>query len=405
MKSSGLRKTKTKILFNLVIISLLFFPFSNIRSETLEDLNRIINEKKSTIDNLNKQQLIYQNKIKQKQQEGVTLNNEISILNTKIASRTIGIETTNLQIENLELEIRATNMELEKKQNELNFSKENIKESLRQLYKEEDNNNSLKALLLNQNLSDFFDEISKLKSIQSSLQEKVEKIKNLQNWLTQKNDSLTKSKQDLEGLKTQLSTEQEKLKDEQGAKFIFLSRAENDEKKFNKLLAELRKEQNDANNLIASYEQKARELLAKKNAGKTQTSEALSWPVPSRTVTTYFHDPDYPFRSIFEHPAIDIRAAQGTAVRAAASGYVAIAKDNGYGYNYIMIVHNNGLSTVYGHISKISARTGDFVVQGDIIGLSGGMPGTLGAGRLTTGPHLHFEVRMNGTPVNPLNYL
>ncbi len=398
-------KNTNKIILSMIISSMLFFPFYNSKSESVDELNQMINEKKKMIEQLNDQQKAYQTKIKQKQQEAISLNNEISIINTKIISREVAIKSVELQQQSLELEIRVINTEISKKENEIKLTKEGVKNALQELYKEEDKNNALTTLLLNENLSDFFDEISRLKSMQSDLQLKIENLQEMKNWLETKNTSLNKSQEEFAKLQQQLELEQNKLEEDQSVKITFLSQTQNDEKKFNKLLSDLRKEQSEANNLITNYEQKARELLTKNKGLENLKNEVLSWPVPSKTVTAYFHDPDYPFRTVFEHPAIDIRAAQGTSIRAAASGYVAITKDNGYGYNYIMLVHSNGLSTVYGHVSKILVKTGDFVLQGDVIGLSGGMPGTLGAGRLTTGPHLHFEVRLNGTPVNPLNYL
>ncbi len=395
---------QNKKLLVILLIAFVFFPIIKIKSETVEELNQKIIEQKRAIEELSSQQQAYQVKIRQKQLESKSLNNEISILDNQIASRTIGVQTTKLQIDNMDMEIKAVQLEIQKKEKEIEINKESLKGSLQELYKEEEKSDILKVLLLNDNINDFFDELSQLKSLQSDLQQKVNDLKNLKTWLEEKNKSLEASKAELVKLEEQLEGEQMQLKNDQDVKFMYLSRAQNDEKKFQKLLTDLRKEQQQANSMISQYETKARKLLAQKQ-GQIQDSGDFVWPVPSKYVTSYFHDPDYPFRAIFEHPAVDIRASQGTPVKASASGYVAIAKDNGMGYNYILLVHNNGISTVYGHISKINVKTGDFVIQGDVIGLSGGMPGTPGAGRLTTAPHLHFEVRVNGVAVNPLNYL
>jgi murein DD-endopeptidase MepM/ murein hydrolase activator NlpD len=127
--------------------------------------------------------------------------------------------------------------------------------------------------------------------------------------------------------------------------------------------------------------------------------------MPGRGITAYFHDGAYRDFYGVPHEAVDIRAYQGSPVVAAAPGVVFKAKDNGFGYNYIAIVHSGGLVTVYGHISEIMVKKDDVVRAGDLIGLSGGMPGTRGAGFMTTGPHLHFEVIDNEVHHDPLDYL
>jgi murein DD-endopeptidase MepM/ murein hydrolase activator NlpD len=98
------------------------------------------------------------------------------------------------------------------------------------------------------------------------------------------------------------------------------------------------------------------------------------------------------------HAGIDIPLPTGTGLRAAASGRVAIAGwVGGYG-NYICIQHSGALSTCYGHLSSIGVSVGQQVSQGQVIGSSGNTGNS-------TGPHLHFETRVNGNPVDPLGYL
>ena len=99
------------------------------------------------------------------------------------------------------------------------------------------------------------------------------------------------------------------------------------------------------------------------------------------------------------HTGMDLAVPTGTPIRAALGGTVTVSKYNagGYGY-YVIIDHGNGLTTLYGHCSQLLARVGQTVQAGDIIALSGS------TGR-STGPHLHFEVRVNGERTNPRAYL
>ena len=136
------------------------------------------------------------------------------------------------------------------------------------------------------------------------------------------------------------------------------------------------------------------------------SSRQFVWPVdPFKGISAWFRDPSYTGVFGVQHNAVDIPQYQGTPVIAPANGVVYAAKDNGYGYSYIILAHSDGLMTVYGHISEILVEEGEIVTQRSIIALSGGMPGTKGSGYMTTGPHLHFEVHLNGQFVDPLDYL
>jgi len=134
-------------------------------------------------------------------------------------------------------------------------------------------------------------------------------------------------------------------------------------------------------------------------------SISIQWPLkPVYGISALFDDPEYEKIFGMPHNAIDIPALQGSTIGAAAAGTVEEVVDNGLGYSYISVRHN-GYVTLYGHISAFLKAPGDKVAAGEAIALSGGMPGTKGAGNLSTGPHVHFELISGEGHINPLPYL
>lgn len=132
----------------------------------------------------------------------------------------------------------------------------------------------------------------------------------------------------------------------------------------------------------------------------------LAWPVKNPRITTYFHDNGY-FEALgSHHDAIDIGIPQGSPIYAPADGYVYfINPPTPTGYGYFAIKHPNGFMTVYGHISEINLKKFDKVTAGQLVAKSGGAKGTPGAGPMTSGPHLHYEVFKNAEAVDPLAYM
>jgi len=98
------------------------------------------------------------------------------------------------------------------------------------------------------------------------------------------------------------------------------------------------------------------------------------------------------------HTGIDLRGDTGEPVRATATGKVTIAgRQGGYG-NMVEISHGNGLATRFGHLSSIGVKVGQVVRIGEIVG-------NIGSTGFSTGPHLHYETRVNGQPVDPQKFL
>ena len=133
-------------------------------------------------------------------------------------------------------------------------------------------------------------------------------------------------------------------------------------------------------------------IAASRGAGDNAKSGALAWPIRGKINSPFGS------RSRGFHSGIDIQAKTGDPIYSAAAGTVIMASySGGYG-NLVTVDHGDGLTTLYAHLSKINVKVGQVIGDQELVGLAG----TTGR---TTGPHLHFEVRINGSPVNPVNYL
>jgi murein DD-endopeptidase MepM/ murein hydrolase activator NlpD len=175
-------------------------------------------------------------------------------------------------------------------------------------------------------------------------------------------------------------------------------------------LVELYRDREGAERLLLQSLRELRDAQGRA-AGLTQGrlgdgAVSLRWPVePLYGLSAMFDDEGYEEQFGFPHRAVDIPVEQGSIVRAAADGVVADLRDNGLGFNSLLMEHRGGVATLYGHLTAFFVDEGGRVRAGDPIGRSGGRPGTPGAGLLSTGPHLHLEVIAGGERRDPLDFL
>ena len=158
----------------------------------------------------------------------------------------------------------------------------------------------------------------------------------------------------------------------------------------------------EINNLAAEIQETNKLVVTSRSNSTTRgyvdyvdyiRNESFLWPTTSTLITS-----SYGYRWSSFHTGVDIGASWGSDVYASMSGVVVCSSWQGnYGY-YIQIQHDSQIVTCYAHNSELLVSVGDYVEQGDIIAKSGSTGNS-------TGPHLHFEIKINDSFVNPLNYL
>jgi len=391
---------------------------------------------------------VLEDKIQDTEEKLIPIAEEINSLEVQIERLDGQVRLTKEKIINVELliaekmiEIKESLKDLEKAELELKIQEQVVLDFIKLLYGEQSKYldiegkeaSSLKLLLEEGTISESLMGEEYVAVMEETGRAIFHELEEKRRALEAHQLKLLKDQEDLDYLYVQLNNEKRILEESRVNKEQLLEQTQGEEQKYQLLLEESKREQLESAIAVQSLQENiqmietALDALDKNLKGATQaenvgdltlSSEALEilseddlpdgqkpfiWPVPQNVITATFRDPSYPYS--FEHNAIDIRAQQFTEIHAPADAYVSEVADNGYGYSYLVLAHKNNLVTVYGHVSEFLVEPGMTVRQGDVVALSGGTPGTLGAGSYTTGAHLHFEVWKNGAAVNPQLYL
>lgn len=410
---------KLKTILSLCLVGVFFVPFmlgSVVVAEGAAPGESQKNALKARNEELKKELQASKSSIQQEGDKKNQLDNQINIVKEQI-------DNSNQYISSLEKEIRA----LEKRIEDINLDMEKqmaiLVEALNTIYINGGEVYAIDIIFQAKTFEDFFDKAEMVRSVSNTIEEII-------NQLNAKMKEIEESKAEIESKRVAAEEEMKILKSNQEDLQVMLDESE-------AILAELQTQEQDVKKHIDEndeelkrieaeieryYQQKKieeerrkREEELKKESGTSSSGTSSSgtssstvkgtgtyiWPVPGYSyISSDYYDTA---GRTSMHGAIDIAGAgiYGSRVVAADAGEVIFVNSSGWGGGYgkyVIIDHGNGKSTLYAHMSNVAVQKGERVQQGQAIG-------AVGSTGNSTGPHLHFETRLNGKKYNPLTEL
>jgi len=371
--------------FNLISTASPKFIYSQSLEDELEQIQQEREETQGKIKEVKKQEQQYINQVKEVEGQLLGALSELDNLNTKLSEAKSEVDKATIEMVLKEEELKRIEEELKEKIRILN-------DRVAAIYK--NGNSSILEILLK--AEDFLDFISKLKLMNLFAEQDTQNILEVK-----------EKKTATIGIKKSIIDLREKQKEHEDKVKQLVVQAEQEKREIEDIYNEkenLLSRTTDNKNALISMEKE----LGKKEAEVTRILESykygsapsgkFAWPVAGRIQSGFgnrYH-PIFGYNRF--HSGIDIVASYGTPVKAADGGQVVQAGYfGGYGYS-VMLYHGGGFATWYAHLSSINVSMGQSVQRGQVIGL-------VGSTGWTTGPHLHFEVRINGAAQDPRAYL
>lgn len=342
---------------------------------------------------LEKKQANLKSKISQLESNQADAQTQVDALNELISNLKEQIDTANRKIAAEEAEINSLQAEIDEKDAEIEESYEKFKSRVRSMYIAGDITGGLEILLS----ADDFDDMLSTTTYISIMSEHDDAIvsaltEDKEGYQAQK-ALVEEKKVAIEREKAELSSKKEELDTQKAAADSKLSQIAADKAVLQEEQIKIDKEMAKARAALDAIVNAA----AANSRDTTYVGGTWRWPAPGYgRISSKFGWRSW---SKSYHKGIDIAAPSGANIVASNAGKVVVSSFNAGGYgNYVILDHGGGYMTVYGHFSRRLVSVGQQVSRGQVVGLCGS------TGR-STGPHLHFEIRVNGVAQNPLNYL
>ena len=373
---------KRKSRFAMIVAILLMLTFAVETSlASAATLSQIRNNIK------NKQRELNESKAKEK-----SLGDQVNSLEQQINSKQSDINELEASISEAQAKLETLEVELAAAEEKVNTQNENLNARLRNMYK----NGSvgfIDVLMDSGSFSEFLNNLSLVEKVYTSDQDVLEELQKAY-------DEIDAKKKEIETLQAELSESKATMEEQK-------SSLEADKASVEKKKSEIAADSAETQRELDKLEADAQALTSSiRNSGSSSSSSKynggiMAWPVPScHTISSGYGGRIHPTTGKYKfHGGLDIPGSYGSAIVAANSGKVIWAGNRGDSYgNYVIIDHGGGVSTLYGHSSKVLVSTGQSVSRGQRIA-------NVGSTGRSTGPHCHFEVRINGSRVNPNPYV
>lgn len=388
-----------KILLNIISLCLIVSVISphivQVHAADEDQINILkqnIAEKNAQIEKLNNEIRALDSQVQTTAAQGQSLKTALATLEASRNKLLKEIQAIQSKVSATTLNINKLGLEIKNKEQEIITNKEALAETIRELSQAEDSP-LIENLLVYDTMADIWNEIEALTRFQKGVRQKIIQTKELKDELAEKKNETEGQKKTLVSFQAELTDQQKIVEQNKTEKARLLTATQNQEAEYRKQIAEKKAIAEAFVQEILSYESQL-QLIIDPGSYPEAGNAVLAWPLKNVILTQYFGDTAFAKSGAYNgkgHNGIDLGASPGTPIMSSLSGTVTgtgntdlVAGCYSYG-KWVLIAHDNGLSTLYAHLSLIKVEKGQRVSTGEVIGYSGNTG-------YTTGPHLHFGV-------------